>query len=206
MRLLVNELRSQDRVAVVVYAGAEGLALPSTSAGEKEQILKVIESLGAGDATHGSAGLKLAYDIAEQGFIKDDVNRVILATDGDFNVGVASRGDLIRLIEDKAKTGVSLTALGFGMGNIKDSTLEKLADHGNGNYAYIDSLWEARKALVEQIDATLVTIAKDVKLQIEPGRGILDMPRPFCWRPRRKSTLIRQIRQFDQEPPARNAV
>jgi len=167
MKLLVNELRPQDRVAIVVYAGREGLALPSTGASEKDKILNVIENLSAGGTTQGSAGLKLAYKIAGENFIKGGVNRVILATDGDFNVGITNQGDLIRLIEDKAKSGVFLTALGYGMGNVKDSTLEKLADRGNGNYAYIDSLWEARKVLVEQIGATLVTIAKDVKLQLE---------------------------------------
>ncbi len=167
MKLLVNELTPKDRVAIVVYAGAEGLALPSTRASDKSAILAVLDRLSAGGTTHGSAGLKLAYETAEKSFIKGGVNRVILATDGDFNVGVTNQGELIRLIEDEAKSGVFLTALGFGMGNLKDSTLEKLADHGNGNYAYIDTLWEARKVLVEQMGSTLVTIAKDVKLQLE---------------------------------------
>jgi Ca-activated chloride channel family protein len=167
MKLLVNELGRKDRVAIVVYAGAEGLALPSTSIESKAAIVDVLDRLEAGGTTHGSAGLKLAYETAEKHFIKGGVNRVILATDGDFNVGITNQGELIRLIEEKAKSGVLLTALGFGMGNLKDSTLEKLADHGNGNYAYIDTLWEARKVLVDQIGATLVTIAKDVKLQLE---------------------------------------
>jgi Ca-activated chloride channel homolog len=167
MRLLVEELRPTDRVAIVVYAGSEGLALPSTPASEKSTILSAIESLSPGGTTHGSAGIRLAYETAVENFIQGGVNRVILATDGDFNVGVTNQGDLVRLIEEKAKTGVFLTTLGFGMGNLKDSTLEKLADHGNGNYAYIDGLTEARKVLVEQIGGTLVTIAKDVKLQIE---------------------------------------
>jgi Ca-activated chloride channel family protein len=167
MRLLVNQLGPQDRAAIVVYAGAEGLALPSTPATDKAAILSAIESLSPQGTTHGSAGLRLAYETATANMIQGGLNRVILATDGDFNVGVTSQGDLIRLIEEKAKTGVFLTALGFGMGNLKDSTLEKLADHGNGNYAYIDGLSEARKVLVEQIGATLVTIAKDVKLQVE---------------------------------------
>jgi Ca-activated chloride channel family protein len=123
--------------------------------------------LSPAGTTHGSAGIRLAYDTATANFIKGGINRVILATDGDFNVGVTNQGALVRLIEEKAKTGVFLTALGFGMGNLKDSTLEKLADHGNGNYAYIDGLGEARKVLVEQVGATLVTIAKDVKLQVE---------------------------------------
>jgi Ca-activated chloride channel homolog len=167
VRLLVNELGPRDRVAIVVYAGAEGLALASTPATERAAILSAIELLSPGGATHGSAGIRLAYETATANFIKGGVNRVILATDGDFNVGVTSQGALVRLIEEKAKTGVFLTALGFGRGNLKDSTLEKLADHGNGNYAYIDGLAEARKVLVEQVGATLVTIAKDVKLQIE---------------------------------------
>jgi Ca-activated chloride channel homolog len=167
MRLLVNELSLKDRVAIAVYAGSEGLALPSTSVKERDKILDVIENLSAGGTTQGSAGIQLAYQVAAENFIKGGVNRVILATDGDFNVGITNQGDLIRLIEEKAKSGVFLTALGFGMGNLKDSTLQKLADHGNGNYAYIDSLWEARKVLVEQIGSTLVTIAKDLKLQIE---------------------------------------
>jgi Ca-activated chloride channel homolog len=167
LRLLVGELGPRDRVAIVVYAGAEGLALPSTPATEKTAILSAIEALSPGGGTHGSAGLGLAYETAAANVIPGGVNRIILATDGDFNVGVTSQGELVRLIEEKAKTGVFLTALGFGMGNLKDSTLEKLADHGNGNYAYIDSLSEARKVLVEQIGGTLVTIAKDVKLQVE---------------------------------------
>jgi Ca-activated chloride channel homolog len=167
MKLLVNELGPRDWVAIVVYAGAEGLALPSTPTTDKAAIVDVLDRLEAGGTTHGSAGLKLAYETAERHFIKGGVNRVILATDGDFNVGITNQGELIRLIEEKAKSGVFLTALGFGMGNLKDSTLEKLADHGNGNYAYIDTLWEARKVLVEQMGATLVTIAKDVKLQLE---------------------------------------
>ncbi len=167
LRLLVGELQPSDRVAIVVYAGSEGLALPSTPVADRDAIVSAIESLSPGGGTHGSAGIRLAYETATAHFIKGGINRVILATDGDFNIGVTSQGDLIRLIEDEARTGVFLTALGFGMGNLKDATLEKLADHGNGNYAYVDSLMEARKVLVEQIGATLVTIAKDVKLQVE---------------------------------------
>ena len=167
MRMLVGELGPSDRVAIVVYAGGEGLALPSTAASDKAAILSAIQSLSPGGSTHGSAGIRLAYETAAGSFIEGGVNRVVLATDGDFNVGVTNQGDLVRLIEQKAKAGVFLTVLGFGMGNLKDSTLEKLADHGNGNYAYIDSLAEARKVLVEQAGGTLVTIAKDVKLQVE---------------------------------------
>ena len=167
LRLLVNKLRADDRVAIAVYAGASGLALPSTSVREQARILEAIEELTPGGSTNGAMGIHLAYDIAKANFIPGGVNRVILATDGDFNVGTTSEGELVRLIEEKAKSGVFLSVLGFGMGNLKDSTLEQLADKGNGNYAYIDSLSEARKTLVEQAGGTLVTIAKDVKIQVE---------------------------------------
>src|SRR5208282_6076805 len=149
------------QVAMVVYAGASGLVLPSTSCMNKAEIMSAIDQLKAGGSTNGGAGIQLAYDVATQHFIKNGTNRVILCTDGDFNVGVTNQGDLIRLIEGKARTGVFLTVLGFGMGNLKDSTLEKLADKGNGNYAYIDTLSEARKVLIEQMSGTLITIAKD---------------------------------------------
>ena len=167
LRLLTGKLRPDDQVAIVVYAGASGLALPSTSAAHKAEILDAIDQLQAEGSTNGAAGIQLAYDIAKAHFVTGGVNRVILATDGDFNVGVSSEGELVRLVEEKAKTGVYLTVLGFGMGNYKDATLEQLADKGNGNYAYIDSLAEAKKTLVEQAGGTLVTIAKDVKLQVE---------------------------------------
>jgi Ca-activated chloride channel homolog len=167
MRLLVEKLTENDRVAIVVYAGASGLALPSTTGDRKEQILSAIESLEPGGSTNGAEGIQLAYKIAADNFVKAGVNRVILATDGDFNVGITSEGDLIRLIEDKAKTGVFLSVLGVGTDNLKDSTMQKLADKGNGNYAYLDSLDEARKVLVQQMNGTLVTIAKDVKIQVE---------------------------------------
>ncbi|MFI5336593.1 MAG: von Willebrand factor type A domain-containing protein [Opitutales bacterium] len=167
MRLLVDKLRADDRVAIVTYAGTSGLALPSTSLRDKGAILAAIDGLEAGGSTNGGAGLQLAYDIAKANFRPGGVNRVLLATDGDFNVGVTGEGDLVRLIEEKAKSGVFLTVLGFGMGNYKDATLEKLAERGHGNYAYIDTLAEARKALVEQAGGTLVTIAKDVKIQVE---------------------------------------
>ena len=167
MRLLVEKLTENDRVAIVVYAGASGLALPSTTGDHKEHILEALENLQAGGSTNGAEGIQLAYKIAADNFIKGGVNRVILATDGDFNVGVTSQGDLIRLIEEKAKTGVFLSVLGVGTDNLKDSTMQKLADKGNGNYAYLDSLDEARKVLVQQMNGTLVTIAKDVKVQVE---------------------------------------
>ncbi|MDA2933005.1 VWA domain-containing protein [Acidobacteria bacterium AH-259-D05] len=167
MRLMVDRLTENDRVAIVVYAGASGLVLPSTSSDQKETILAALENLQAGGSTNGGSGIRLAYDTAISNFISGGINRVILATDGDFNVGTTNQGELTRLIEEKAKSGVFLSVLGFGMGNYKDSTLEKLADMGNGNYAYIDTIDEARKVLVDEINSTLITIAKDVKIQIE---------------------------------------
>lgn len=167
LKMLVRELGDNDRVAIVVYAGSTGLVLPSTGGHEKQKILDAIGKLEAGGSTNGGAGIQLAYEIAVQNFIKGGVNRVVLATDGDFNVGVTNQSDLVDLIEAKAKTGVFFSGLAYGTGNLKDATLEKLADKGNGNYAYIDTLAEARKVLVEQMSGTLVTIAKDVKVQIE---------------------------------------
>jgi Ca-activated chloride channel family protein len=167
LTLLVNSLRANDRVAIVVYAGSAGLVLPSTSGDEKRAILAAIDQLEAGGSTAGGAGIKRAYDEAVANFIRGGNNRVILATDGDFNVGVSSDGELVRLIEDRRKTGVFLTVLGFGMGNLKDAKMEQLADHGNGNYAYIDNLLEARKTLVHELGGTLYTVAKDVKIQVE---------------------------------------
>ena len=139
----------------------------STSGDHKEQILRALENLQAGGSTNGAEGIELAYKMAAENFIKGGVNRVILATDGDFNIGVTNQGDLIRLIEEKAKSGVFLSVLGVGKDNLKDSTMQKLADKGNGNYAYLDSLDEARKVLVQQMNGTLITIAKDVKIQVE---------------------------------------
>jgi Ca-activated chloride channel family protein len=167
MRLLVDQLNESDRVAIVVYANNTSLLLPSTSGDQKQKLLQAIDGLHAGGSTNGAAGIQLAYQTAQQNFIQGGINRVILATDGDFNVGITNRGDLTRLIEEKAKSGIFLSALGFGMGNYKDATLELLATKGRGNYAYIDTLNEARKVLVEQINSTLVTIAKDVKIQVE---------------------------------------
>jgi Ca-activated chloride channel family protein len=165
--MLVNNLRHEDRVAIVVYAGSAGLVLPSTPGDEKTKILAAIDALEAGGSTAGGAGIKRAYDEAVANFIRGGNNRVILATDGDFNVGISSDGELVRLIEDKRKSGVFLTVLGFGMGNLKDSKMEQLADHGNGNYAYIDNLLEAKKTLVHEMGGTLFTVAKDVKIQVE---------------------------------------
>jgi Ca-activated chloride channel homolog len=167
MGLLVDQLRPEDRVAITVYAGTSGLVLPTTTGDRKAEIRAALERLQAGGSTAGGAGIQLAYEVAASSFLEGGVNRVILATDGDFNVGVTSPSDLIRLIEEKRKTGVFLSVLGFGEGNLKDATMEKLADSGNGNYSYIDSLAEARKVLVSEAGATLFTIAKDVKIQVE---------------------------------------
>jgi Ca-activated chloride channel family protein len=167
MRMLADVLTARDRVAIVVYAGASGLVLPSTPGDQKATIHRAIAELGAGGSTNGAAGIKLAYRTAREHFIKGGVNRVVLATDGDFNVGVTSQDELVRLIEEERASGVFLSVLGVGTGNLKDSMMETLADKGNGNYAYLDSLHEARKVLVREAGATLVTIAKDVKIQVE---------------------------------------
>ena len=167
MRMLADTLTPNDRVGIVVYAGASGLVLPSTPGGRKADIQKAIADLRPGGSTNGAAGIQRAYDIASQAFLKEGINRVILATDGDFNVGVTSQGELIRLIEEKRDKGIFLSVLGVGTGNLKDSTMEKLADRGNGNYAYLDSLHEARRVLIAEAGATLVTVAKDVKIQVE---------------------------------------
>ena len=167
LRRLIEQLGENDRVGIVVYAGASGLALDSTNATQKDVILSSIENLQAGGSTNGGEGIQLAYALARKHFIPKGTNRVILCTDGDFNVGITNQDDLTRLIEEESKSGVFLSVLGFGMGNLKDSTLEKLADKGNGNYAYIDTLREANKVFVEQMTGTLITIAKDVKIQIE---------------------------------------
>jgi len=166
-RMLTQELRQKDRVAIVVYAGASGLVLPPTRGSKKQTILECLDRLGSGGSTAGASGIQLAYQTARENFREGGNNRVILATDGDFNVGVSSDGELTRLIEKEREDGVFLTVLGFGTGNLKDSKMEKLADKGNGSYAYIDSELEARRVLVEQIGATLLTVAKDVKLQVE---------------------------------------
>lgn len=164
---LLDTMGARDRVALVVYAGASGVVLPPTPASERTTILEALERLQAGGGTNGTAGIELAYAIAEQHAHEGSINRVILATDGDFNVGTTSESALLELIENKRKTGASLTVLGFGMGNYNDSTLEGLADRGNGNYAYIDSLAEAQKVLVTEASGTLLTVAKDVKIQVE---------------------------------------
>jgi Ca-activated chloride channel family protein len=167
MKLLAEQVREDDRVGIVVYAGSEGLVLPSTPGAEREKILAALERLQAGGSTNGGAGIELAYRVAQENFIEGGVNRVLLCTDGDFNVGTTSTGALVRMVEERAKKGVFLSVLGFGRGNLNDSMMEEISNKGNGNYAYVDSLAEARKVLVEQVGGTLVTIAKDVKIQIE---------------------------------------
>ncbi|TCD03344.1 vWA domain-containing protein [Pedobacter psychroterrae] len=166
-KLLTEQLRPADKVAIVVYAGQAGLVLPSTPGDQKIRIKEALNKLSAGGSTAGGQGIELAYKVAAENFIKDGNNRVILATDGDFNVGISSDKDMQTLIEQKRKSGIFLTALGFGMGNYKDSKMETLANKGNGNYAYIDNISEARKILINEFGGTLFTIAKDVKLQVE---------------------------------------
>jgi Ca-activated chloride channel family protein len=167
LKMLVEQLREEDKVSIVVYAGAAGCVLPPTSGKEKDKINEALQNLQAGGSTAGGAGIELAYKIAKENFMKEGNNRIILATDGDFNVGASSNEAMEDLIEKKRKEGVFLTVLGFGMGNYKDSKMEILADKGNGNYAYIDNILEAKKVLVNEFGGTLFTIAKDVKIQVE---------------------------------------
>lgn len=167
LKLLVNNLREDDRVAIVVYAGAAGEVLPSTSGADKQKIKESLDNLTAGGSTAGGAGIQLAYKIAKKNFIKGGNNRIVLCTDGDFNVGVSSNQGLEQLIENERKSGVFLSILGYGMGNYKDSKMQTLAQAGNGNHAYIDNLQEANKILVNEFGSTMYTVAKDVKLQIE---------------------------------------
>jgi Ca-activated chloride channel homolog len=167
MKMLAETLTARDRVAIVTYAGSTGVALPATRGDRVGVIQDAIGALSPGGSTNGGAGIQLAYQIAQENFVKGGINRVILATDGDFNVGVTSIDDLARLIEEKRTTGVFLSVLGVGTGNLKDATMEKLADKGNGNYSYLDSLTEARRVLIAEAGSTLVTVAKDVKIQVE---------------------------------------
>ncbi|MCE9584605.1 MAG: VWA domain-containing protein [Planctomycetes bacterium] len=167
LRLLVSRMREQDRISMVVYAGSAGLVLPPTSGAHRKEIEAAINNLAAGGSTNGGQGIQLAYQVAQDNFIKDGINRVLLCTDGDFNLGISSASGLSSLIEAKRQSGVFLSVLGFGMGNYADSHMQQLADKGNGNAAYIDSIGEARKVLVEQMTGTLWTIAKDVKIQVE---------------------------------------
>lgn len=167
MKLLADNIRDEDKVAIVVYAGNAGLVLPSTSGEDRQTIIDAIERLEAGGSTAGGAGIKLAYKVAKKNFLQEGNNRVILCTDGDFNVGASSDAELEEMIEEERKSGVFLTVLGFGTGNYQDAKMQKLADKGNGNHSYIDNFLEAKKVLVNEFGGTLFTIAKDVKLQIE---------------------------------------
>lgn len=167
LKMLTKQMRKKDKVAIVVYAGASGEVLKPTAGHQTAKITRALNQLRAGGSTNGGAGIQLAYDLAQQSFVKDGVNRVILATDGDFNVGTTDFDALKKMVADKRKTGIALTTLGFGTGNYNDHLMEQLADAGDGNYAYIDTLNEARKVLVDELNATLLTIAKDVKIQIE---------------------------------------
>jgi len=167
LKLLARQMREQDRISLVVYAGASGVVLEPVKGNERAKIQRALEGLTAGGRTNGAAGIRLAYQLAKDSFIEKGINRVILATDGDFNVGTVSFEALVDLIEEQRKSGISLTTLGFGSGNYNDRLMEQLADAGNGNYAYIDTLNEAQKVLVDEMGSTLQTIAKDVKIQIE---------------------------------------
>ena len=167
MKMLVGQLRAKDRVAIVVYAGSSGMVLPSTPGNQKEKIISALERLQAGGSTAGSAGLKLAYEVAEENFMEEGNNRIILATDGDFNVGPSSNAEMERMIEKYRDRGIFISVCGFGMGNYKDDKMEIIADKGNGNYSYIDNLMEAKKVFINEFSSTLYTIAKDVKIQIE---------------------------------------
>lgn len=167
LKMLLSKLDDRDYISIVVYAGASGVVLPPTGAHQRGKIISALDRLQAGGSTNGGSGIQLAYRIAQDHFIEGGINRVILCTDGDFNLGLTSRSGLQNLIEEKAKSNVFLSVLGFGTGNYKDHTMEQLADKGNGNFAYIDSVLEARKSLVAQMESTLITIAKDVKIQID---------------------------------------
>lgn len=173
LKLLTNRLDANDRVSIVVYAGASGMVLEPTAGDQKGRIMAALDRLTAGGSTNGAAGIRLAYAMAQQGYIKDGINRVLLATDGDFNVGTVNIEQLKDLVEEKRKTGIALSTLGFGAGNYNDHLMEQIADIGNGNYAYIDNLNEAQKVLVDEMSSTMLTIAKDVKIQIEFNPGLV---------------------------------
>jgi Ca-activated chloride channel family protein len=194
LALLVGGLEERDRVSIVVYAGSEGLVLPPTPGSDRAGMRAALERLEAGGSTNGGAGLALAYRVNAAGATPGAANRVILATDGDFNVGLTSPEELVRLIEERRQHGTFLTVLGFGMGNLKDSTLEALADKGNGNYAYIDSFAEARKVLVEEVGGTLLTVARDVKVQVRLNPAAVASYRLLGYENR-----LLQDRQFDDD-------
>ena len=187
LKLLVDQMQEADRIALVVYAGAAGMVLDSTAGSEKLKIKMAIDSLTADGSTNGAAGIQLAYQIAQRNLIQDGINRVIIASDGDLNVGVTSINALKELIERKRKNGVALTTIGFGTGNYNYSLMEQIADVGNGNAAYIDSLNEARKVLIEEMQSVLFTIAKDVKIQIEFNPSMIKEYRLLGYENRRLS-------------------
>jgi Ca-activated chloride channel family protein len=191
--LLAANLEERDRVSIVVYAGAEGLVLPPTAGSDRARVRAALERLEAGGSTNGGAGLALAYRVNAESASPRTANRIILATDGDFNVGISDPGELVRFVEERRRSA-SLTVLGFGMGNLKDSTLEALADKGNGNYAYIDSFAEARKVLVEEVGGTLLTVAKDVKVQVELNPAAVSSYRLIGYENR-----LLENRQFDDD-------
>ena len=174
LKLLTGQLNINDRISMVVYAGGTGVVLEPTPGNEKARIISALDQLTAGGRTNGAAGIKLAYAMAEQGFIRDGINRILLATDGDFNVGMTGIEQLKDLIAEKRKTGIALSTLGFGTGNYNDQLMEQLSDTGNGNYAYIDTLGEAQKVLVDEMTSTLMTIARDVKIQIEFNPAVVE--------------------------------
>jgi Ca-activated chloride channel family protein len=194
MEMILQELREEDRVAIVVYAGAAGVVLPSTSASEKGKIMEAIDNLSSGGSTAGGEGINLAYKIAKENFKKKGNNRIILCTDGDFNVGVSSQSGLEDLIEKKRNEGTFLTVLGFGMGNYQDSKLETLSNKGNGNYGYIDNIREAKKMLVDEMGGTFLTIAKDVKIQVEFNPEYVDSYRLIGYENRKMAN-----RDFDDD-------
>ena len=202
MSMLADSLTDHDRVSIVVYAGASGLVLPPTPGHRKDIIKQAIAELKPGGSTNGAAGIHLAYNVAASSFIEGGINRVILATDGDFNVGVTSQGELVRLIEQQRERGVFLSVLGVGTGNLKDSTMEKLADKGNGNYAYLDSLHEARRVLIAEAGATLITVAKDVKIQVEFNPAVVGAYRLIGYENR---LLNREDFNDDGRTPAKSA-
>lgn len=171
--LLAEQLRPEDRVSIVTYASSDRVVIKGATGDEKTDIMRAIENLSAGGSTAGSRGIETAYEIAENYFVEEGNNRIILGTDGDLNVGITSEGALKRLIEQKRESGIYLSVMGFGTGNIKDNKMETLADNGNGNYSYIDDIFEARKVLVEEIGGTMLTVAKDVKLQVEFNPAVL---------------------------------
>ncbi|MFK7783508.1 MAG: von Willebrand factor type A domain-containing protein [Crocinitomicaceae bacterium] len=194
MKMIVQEMDADDKIAIVVYAGAAGLALPSTSGKYKEKIYEAIESLSTGGSTAGGEGIELAYKLAQEEFLKKGNNRILLATDGDFNVGVSDDNALVELIEEKRESGIFLSVLGFGTGNLQSSKMEKIADNGNGNYSYIDNLMEAKKVLVDEIGGTFVTIAKDVKLQVEFNQDYVKSYRLLGYENR-----VMESRDFDDD-------